>query len=399
VSGNEVDSELQADVAAISRLDGVPTILSVICKVTGMGFAAVARVTDTRWIACAVRDDIQFGLHPGGELDLDSTICSEIYTNGEPVVIDEVASDPDFCTHHTPARYGFQSYISMPIYRRSGEFFGTLCAIDPRPAQLKNDEVISMFRLFADLIGSELDAQQRLATSEAALLDERERAELREQFIAVLGHDLRNPLASIAAGAQVLAHAPLDTRASTMVGMISKSVQRMARLIDDVMDFARGRLGGGLGLVRQDNVPLQPTIEQVVSELRVAWPDRLITSSLSMTESVACDPGRIGQLLSNLLANALTHGDTSRPVHVAASTTGGVLELSVINHGTPMSPQTLAQLFQPFVRATDSRTEGLGLGLYIVSEIARAHSGSLDVVSNVDETRFTFRMSCATGAV
>jgi GAF domain-containing protein len=89
--------------------------------------------------------------------------------------------------------YRFQSYISMPIFLKDGMFFGTLCAIDPRPARLKNPETIGMFKLFAELIAFHLDAADRLATSEASLSGERQTAELREQFIAVLGHDLRNP--------------------------------------------------------------------------------------------------------------------------------------------------------------------------------------------------------------
>lgn len=108
--------------------------------------------------------------------------------------------------------YGFQSYISMPIRRPDGAFFGTLCAIDPRPIRLNTPETIGMFKLFADLIGFHLHAQERIAESEAALVDERHLADLREQFIAVLGHDLRNPLASIDAGANLLRRSQLDER-------------------------------------------------------------------------------------------------------------------------------------------------------------------------------------------
>jgi GAF domain-containing protein len=113
-----------------------------------------------------------------------------------------VAEDQTYCRHHTPAMYGFQSYISMPIVLADGSFWGTLCAIDPRPARLNNPETIGMFKLFAELIGFHLSASERLAASEASLLDERKTSELREQFIAVLGHDLRNPLASVDAGAR-----------------------------------------------------------------------------------------------------------------------------------------------------------------------------------------------------
>ena len=161
--------DLSADIAAVQGIAAVPRILEVVCRSTGMGFAAVARVTEQRWICCAVRDEIAFGLTPGGELKVETTICHEIRQSGEAVVIDSVADDLVFCGHHTPAQYGFQSYISMPIILKEGGFFGTLCAIDPRPARLKSPEIIGMFRLFAELIATHLDSNRRLESSEADL--------------------------------------------------------------------------------------------------------------------------------------------------------------------------------------------------------------------------------------
>ncbi|WP_262297172.1 GAF domain-containing sensor histidine kinase [Microvirga sesbaniae] len=386
-------TDLEADLAAIDRIQAVPTILEVVCRTTGMGFAAVARVSEDRWIACAVRDDIQFGLQPGGELKLETTICHEIRQARTEVVIDHVAEDPTYCRHHTPAMYGFQSYISMPIVLADGSFFGTLCAIDPRPARLNNPETIGMFRLFAELIGFHLSAGERLATSEADLLDERKTAELREQFIAVLGHDLRNPLASIDAGAKMLRREPLSPKGSTVVGLIQSSVGRMAELIDNVLDFAHGRLGSGLKLDRDAHVPLGEVLEQVVDELRAAWPERRINTQLAVTKTVSCDRARMAQLLSNLVANALTHGAREEPILVRAATLDGSFELSVANQGEPIPPATLKRLFQPFFRvAARPSQQGLGLGLYIACEIARAHGGSLDVTSDQNETRFTFKM-------
>src|SRR5918997_1113528 len=101
--------DLQTDIAAISRIDVVPTILEVICASTGLGFAAVARVTEDRWVACAVRDEIAFGLVPGGELEVATTICDEIRDAGKAVVIDHVDEDAAYCQHPTPRMYGFQS--------------------------------------------------------------------------------------------------------------------------------------------------------------------------------------------------------------------------------------------------------------------------------------------------
>jgi signal transduction histidine kinase len=386
-------SSIEADVAAVARIDVVPTILEVVCRTTGMGFAAVARVTDDRWVTCAVRDEIQFGLQPGGELKVETTICDEIRGSGQPIVIDHVAGDEVFCRHPTPAMYGFQSYISIPIFRPGGVFFGTLCAIDPRPARLNTPETIGMFKLFAQLIAFHLDALERLETSEAALLSERQGTELREQFIAVLGHDLRNPLAAIQPAARLLRNEQLSEKGSFVVSLMQNSVTRMAGLIDNVLDFARGRLGGGLELDRNTGLPLEAALEQVVAGLRAAWPDRLIQTELGIHKAVRCDPARVAQLLSNLLANALTHGGSDGPVGVRATTEGGTFELSVTNQGEPIPPDTADRLFQPFVRASVRRgQQGLGLGLYIAAEIARAQGGMLEVDSTPAETRFTFKM-------
>src|SRR6476620_11757986 len=123
-----MDQDLHSDVAAILRIPAIETMLEVVCRSTGMGFAAVARVTEDRWIACQVRDEIAFGLKPHGELKVETTICNEIRQTGRKVVIDHVAEDEWFCRHPTPAMYGFQSYISVPIVLPGRGFFGTLCA-------------------------------------------------------------------------------------------------------------------------------------------------------------------------------------------------------------------------------------------------------------------------------
>ena len=384
---------LADDLEAVARIDVVPKILEVVCRTTGMGFAAVARVTEDRWVACAVRDEIAFGLKPGGELAVATTICDEIRDSGHHVVIDHVAEDETFCRHPTPQLYGFQSYISVPIVRPDGRFFGTLCSIDPRPARLNTPETVGMFKLFAELIAFHLDAQERLRLSETALLDERQTAQLREQFIAVLGHDLRNPLNAVRGGTELLQLMPLDEKAAPVVTLIQRSAARMAGLIDNVLDFARGRLGGGLPINRVADAGLATVLEQFIAEVRTAWPDRAVRSEFDLKRPVYCDAARIAQMFSNLLANALTHGDASGPVRVSARSDDACFELSVANHGAPIPPETVERLFRPFSRA-DARPgrQGLGLGLYITSEIARGHGGAVEVASSDDETRFTFRM-------
>ncbi|WP_461451519.1 helix-turn-helix domain-containing protein [Mucilaginibacter sp.] len=154
----------QPDVVAINRIDIVPKILEIICQSTGMGFAAVARVTDSKWIACSVCDKIGFGLKAGDELKLETTICNDIRQSGEGVIIDDVSKDKVFANHSIPALYGFQSYISIPITRQDNSFFGTLCAIDPKPAKVNNPETIELFNSFADLISYHLNTIEQTPT-------------------------------------------------------------------------------------------------------------------------------------------------------------------------------------------------------------------------------------------
>src|SRR6187551_2160196 len=144
------ESSLQDDMATVARIEVVPAILDVVCRITGMGFAAIARVTDSRWIACSVRDDIQFGLKSGSELKSETTLCNEIRQHGRLVAIDNVANDDTYRDHPTPEMYGFNSYVSMPIFLRNGVFFGTLCAFDPRPALVNTPEVLGILRAFSE---------------------------------------------------------------------------------------------------------------------------------------------------------------------------------------------------------------------------------------------------------
>ena len=241
----------------------------------------------------------------------------------------------------------------------------------------------------------ERDLRTREAAAVVRLEREEETAVLREQFIAVLGHDLRNPLASIVGAARLLRREVNSDKGLKVIGLMETSVDRMAGLIDDVLDFARGRLGRGLTLNRTIGL-IEPVLRQVIAELEAAHPSREIVCDYDVHEPVSFDEGRIGQLISNLVANALTHGDPKMPVRLGAKLRGEVIELWVANAGDPIPPQAMDHLFQPFFRgeARASRN-GLGLGLYIASEIAKAHGGALAATSNDTETRFVFTMPLA----
>jgi hypothetical protein len=292
-----------------------------------------------------------------------------------------------------PGIYGFQSYISFPIIRKDGSFFGTLCAIDMKPHPMNTSEITGMFNLFTDLISFHLQSIERLSIDDSGLSDQQETSRLREQFIAILGHDLRNPLSAITFSSELLLELPLDKESVSLVNIIKKSSGRMSRLIKNTLDFAKGRLGGGINLNRSKNDPLQPVLEQVIEEYETVRPDVEIITRFDLTTPVYCDNGRIADLLSNLLGNALLHGKADSPVYIDIMVKNGEFSMSVANSGDKIPENLIGQIFRPFSRGQIKKGhDGLGLGLFIASEIAQAHGGQIDVISNETVTRFTFTM-------
>jgi signal transduction histidine kinase len=389
----EMGQAAAADIATIGRISAVPAILQVIRELTGLRFAAVARVTEDSWTACAVLDQLNFGLQVGGELDLVTTLCHEIRRSHHSVVIDKASEDPLYRDHHTPRLYQFESYISVPIFRTDGRFFGTLCALDPNPAPLKSSTIQSTMESFARMLALQIEAEENLQKTEAALRQERETAELREQFIAVLGHDLRNPLFAISAGAEMLLRKLPDAANQQRARHILTSARRATKLVDDVLDFARGSLGRGIPVNIEPCPDLEDALRHVISEVQSVHPDRTIQSSIGDLHSVHCDRERVAQLLSNLVANAVAHGDPDGPIEINAQINEGQFVLSVNNQGL-IAEDALPHLFRPYSRpASGTPRTGLGLGLYIASQIAQSHGGKLDVVSTGQQgTTFTFSL-------
>ena len=250
-------NDTQADIASIQSISSVPTILEAVAALTGLRFVCIARVTNNSWTTCAVLDKLGFGLKVGDDLDIASTLCAEVRDTGKAVVIDNVSEDEIYRDHQTPRIYGFQSYISIPLLRPDGSYFGTLCALDPLAAKLSNGATIASMTLFAQLITKDLATETKLSESQVALLGERETSELREQFIAVLGHDLRTPLSSILLGTELLGKEQLSSSAHEVVLRMKRSAHRMAGLVNDVVDFTRGRMGGGIAVAMQRETSLQ----------------------------------------------------------------------------------------------------------------------------------------------
>jgi PAS domain S-box-containing protein len=206
-----------------------------------------------------------------------------------------------------------------------------------------------------------------------------------EQFVGMLGHDLRNPLNAIEMAASMMKR-KLDSNAdTTLVERVIRSGRRMSNMVDQLLDLTRARLGGGIAITRK-RVMLADVISAIVDELRLVYPDRQIVCEVDAAIGGDWDEERLGQIVSNLVGNALQYGDAAHAVTVTAGTHDDAAWFEVRNYGTPMSPEMLAVLFEPYhgtgVRA--AKTRGLGLGLYITQQIVAAHDGRIEVESTAE---------------
>ncbi|MBB3763420.1 sensor histidine kinase [Sphingomicrobium lutaoense] len=230
------------------------------------------------------------------------------------------------------------------------------------------------------------------ARAEAESEAQRSAAETREQFIAVLGHDLRNPIAAIEAGIRALRRAD-EAKREQILDAMAVSSKRAHDIIENVMDLARGRLGQGMQLSIERNCDIGPVVDHVTAEMQQIFPDCIFEKDHDDLGPVDCDPQRIGQLLSNLLSNAVHHGDCSQPIRVSARTDRERFRLSVVNAGDMIPPEHRALLFEPFRRAkAEGHGPGLGLGLFICQMIASAHGGKMALESDPVRTIFTLDM-------
>ncbi|MDO6576954.1 GAF domain-containing sensor histidine kinase [Alteromonas stellipolaris] len=387
-----MSSSIERDIRTIQSIEAVPHIMKMLSDVTGLRFICVARVTEDNWTMCAVYDQVNFNLIPGDQLDIKTTFCSQVRKSTKAIVIEHAKKDDVYRQSEIPKMYGFESYFSFPIYNQNGDFFGTLCGLDPRPAVLKTDKIESQIKSFAELISRQMEVDDRLAAVETDLISEQAAAKLREQYIAILGHDLRTPLSALKMGVDFLVDHASDATSQKVLARMDNSAKRMTRLISDVMDFTHGQMGKGIQLNVKPASDLKSVLVHTVSELSGLHPDREILADIIIDGTFSCDPERISQLLSNLLINAIVHGDAAQPIKVMANIEEETLTLSVSNGGTPISADVIDKLFHPFWRnENNKKTGGLGLGLFIASQIAEAHKGSLMVHSDENETVFSFK--------
>ncbi len=395
---SSTNNSLLADIEKINRIPIVSTMLEVICRSTEMGFAAIARVTEDRWIACSVRDEISFGLQPGGELEIETTICNEIRATGQAVVIDHVAENETFRNHHTPRMYGFQSYISVPIILKTGQFFGTLCAIDPRPALLNNVKTIGMFTLFADLIAFHLQSLQAMDQKSYAVEElNRQLADSKNenrQYKFISDHNLQEPLRKIRMFSSMLVQATENNdldKANMLAQKVNHTAQKFSLMIRGLSNYSELNDKE----VRYEKVDLSQVLHDVRQQLDQELAAKHVLILVGALPVIDAIPTQMNQLFYNLIKNAIQFSKDHIPLEIqiksiqkfeepAAYLTSQsrFVEVQLEDNGIGIEEAQLEKIFDIFTQiSNEHEMDNAGIGLSYCRKIVRNHKGSISARS------------------
>ncbi|TFY86884.1 PAS domain S-box protein [Pseudomonas nabeulensis] len=245
--------------------------------------------------------------------------------------------------------------------------------------------------LLQEKTATELALQQAQAELSEAYAIAQRRAMFAEQMVAIVSHDLKNPLTAIRMASDFLNRGERSAKERQLLGHIGQSSERAQRMIADLLDFTQARVGQGI-TIKAAPLDLHAVTHQAVDELRVAFPTALLEHHAIGSGAATLDADRVQQIIGNLVANSVAYGDLQRPISITSRLGDGQCEVSVHNHGAVIPETLLAGLFEPMTRGTEqgSDVRSVGLGLYIVRELARAHGGDVAVSSTAQAgTRFS----------
>ncbi len=426
-----LEENFKQDILNIEKISIIPNLLHVICQSTGMGFAAIARVTEDRWITCASEDHLEFGLKPGDELEVKTTICDSIRNDRKAVVIDNVSEDPDYHDHHTPAMYKLQSYISMPIIRKDGSFFGTLCAIDPKPNSLKEFKVREMFKLFAELISFHLEAIEQAQANETLinkknnLLKEKEvekkeaykilsdtekklieknislekmNTEL-EAFNYISSHDLQEPLRKIQFFTDIIEREEenkLSDKAKTAFNKIRNSAFRMQNLINDLLTYSKTKFDER----KFETKNLNNITKEVIDDLFEEIENKNVQFDYNDLGELSIIEFQFRQLLYNLISNSIKFASPDRPLiiklsseiivgskseHEKLSLNKNYSKITIADNGIGFDQSYSEKIFGLFQSLHTKTLKSTGIGLTIVKKIVENHNGFIKAEGALDQ--------------
>ncbi|AZF05911.1 PAS domain-containing sensor histidine kinase [Pseudomonas sp. R5-89-07] len=263
-------------------------------------------------------------------------------------------------------------------------------------------ELLNARKLAEALLQEKTATEQALHQAQAELNEAyaiaQQRALFAEQMVAIVSHDLKNPLTAIRMASDFLRRGERTPKEHQLLGHIGQSSERAQRMIADLLDFTQARVGQGI-TIRAQPLDLHKVILRAVDELRVAFPKATLVHLADGHGDACLDADRVQQIIGNLVANSVAYGDLQQPITIASRLGTEGSEVSVHNYGAAIPKALLAGLFEPMTRGTHqgSDVRSVGLGLYIVRELARVHGGDVAVNSCATHgTTFSVKFKAST---
>ena len=319
--------------------------------------------------------------------------CGTAAYRRERVIVTDIETDPLWANYRDRARpFGLRACWSQPILSTAGDVLGTVALYycEPRAPSAEELEAI----VGAARVARVALERHRTDRVRQGLVDElRHTLRYNEMLIGVLGHDLRNPLSAILTGAHLVLRSETDPARRRTLERVQSSGQRMGRMIEQILDFTRARRGEGIPIDRRA-IDLAEVARSVAHEVELAFPQRRLVVDITGDTHGEWDPDRLSQVLSNLLCNAMFHGNESRDVHLRIVGSDAASVAIRVENGGVIAEEDLSWLFDPFRRGvrSEQRTQGLGLGLYITRQIVLAHGGRIEVRSRAEEGTTIFSL-------
>lgn len=385
------------EVRKVLAIPIVPTLMEVCCQATGAGFCAIARVTEDNWICCSVRDGIGFGMQPGDELVIEKTFCNTVRQTGREVVFNSVQAPGAYNQHPIALLYEIESYISVPIYRRDGSFFGTLCALDRKSVEMETDRVVRMFRLFAELISFHLETANLLQQNADTLsLLHRELASSRDeirQYQYISNHNLLETLRKMRVFSSMLMTAAKNKEIESLrayARKLNNNAQRFSMMLKDLTDYS------ALNMLSPwfEPVSLQLVVETVIRQLQRALLQKKIQVNVKFLPTVLAIPVQMEQLFQHLVEHAISNTEKENThIHITADpydkkefaaapvpiNPAEYWLLTVADEGRDLHAGELEKIFDLFNGPASQG--GMGVGLAYCKKIIQNHRGFIDAIA------------------
>jgi len=370
-------------------MDTIRKILERLCFQTNMETAIIHRKSDeNQFFWC--RYDAKYQ-----KLTFDSDryyydVCSKIRDDLNPIVIQDVHYCENGAWKNFLLQNGIGSFISFLLLDKDGILLGKLFFLSSTSSFFDKKIFTQMMAIYCDIIVINFASISNIQKVRERLDIELEYSKNRDIILMSLAHDLQNPLSSVLILSQFLKYKVSSYKLNEIAGKIVDASLRMKNMIGDILDFNKMKLGSA-AVLNYESVRVEKLIDEIISEFSSDNSQNLIKNIKNVTP-IVCDKSKIGRAFSNLIGNSYKYGKKGGSIEISSFLDNNNYVFTIENEVYPISPNDLAELFQPFVRK--SKGNGLGLGLFITKQIAEIHGGGVAVSSNNGKIMFTLSIPC-----